>query len=157
MSHAEIEPAALTAAPVCAMLAWWQRKAADRAGLPRRSDLDPLALGPRVLPHLLLADVRWQTDRVPRFRHRLVGTHITESLRRDYSGLDFEDCGYGDSWQRIVDAYTRCACERRPVASRGRSQWVEPDFLEYEIVRLPLLGEDGRVAMIVAAVSFEAV
>lgn len=156
MSHEEIDPDALIAPPVTDLLGWWRRRAADARDLPRRAELDPLSLGPRLLPHLLLADVRWADGQQPRFRHRLVGTHITESLRRDYTGQDFEQCGYGASWPRIRSAYTRCACDRRPVASRGRSRWVEPDFLTYEIVRLPLAGDDGRVSLIVAAAAFEA-
>ena len=65
--------AELNSAAVCAAFEYWQGKCAAGA-LPASRTLDPLEM-PRLLPHLLLKDVRrdpWD------FRYRVVGTLVRE-------------------------------------------------------------------------------
>ena len=71
----------LSSAAVRAAFEYWQRKCAT-GGLPASRTLDPLEV-PRLLPHLLLKDVRrdpWD------FRYRVVGTLVREHSRHDWTG-----------------------------------------------------------------------
>jgi hypothetical protein len=59
---------------------YWSAKRGGRK-LPRRRDIDPVELPAKLLPHLLLQDVYFETDRV-RFRYRLVGQHFQDQIGR---------------------------------------------------------------------------
>ncbi|MEQ8964812.1 MAG: PAS domain-containing protein [Azospirillaceae bacterium] len=146
----DIDPSELTAEPVRAALDHWRALAAD-GRLPSRRDLDPASLGPALLPHVMLVDV---IGRPPAFAHRLIGSHVTERLGRDYTGRRFEDCGYGDSLPAIRQAYERCVETGRPNAGRGLGRWADRDWLAYEIARMPLARDGATVDMIFAAIAF---
>ena len=71
----------LNSTAVRAAFDYWQGKCAA-GGLPASRALDPLDM-PRLLPHLLLKDVRrdpWD------FRYRVVGTLVREHSRHDWTG-----------------------------------------------------------------------
>ena len=72
----------LNSAAVRAAFEYWQGKCAPGGAPPASRALDPLEV-PRLLPHLLLKDVRrdpWD------FRYRVVGTLVREHSRHDWTG-----------------------------------------------------------------------
>src|SRR5579884_2075511 len=64
------------------LLRYWRVKRGT-AAMPARRDIDPLEIGPELLPHLVLADL---FDRGTRVRFRLVGTQIVKRLGFDPTG-----------------------------------------------------------------------
>ena len=63
--------------------AYWAGKCGPDGRLPRRADIDPLDMR-FALGHLILTDVEPGTQ--PRYRHRLIGTHIVERAGYDATG-----------------------------------------------------------------------
>ena len=112
----------LNSAAVRAAFEYWQGKcAAD--GLPASRTLDPLDM-PRLLPHLLLKDVRrdpWD------FRYRVVGTLVREHSRHDWTGKwmsEIDGQGSGSILFRVtqwVAEEARPAIFARPMSGRTRN------------------------------------
>jgi hypothetical protein len=139
-------PAAIIDNPTLAsLMAYWLGKRGDRA-LPSRRDIDPLEMGPGLLPHLLLCDL---LDRGARVRFRLVGTVVVKRLGFDPTGKFLADVmtgGYGD----LVAALHRLVyCERMPVHSESVFTWGPDRRLEVQHLLLPLShgGSDPAIAL----------
>ena len=102
------------------VLAYWRQRRGERA-MPRPEDIDPLGLGPRVLPHLVLVDV----EAGGQLRFRLCGTAIVEAVGRDLKGRLVEefhpDREYG-AW--LISLYRRVLADKRPLYSE--STYVSP-------------------------------
>lgn len=110
--------------------------------MPSRADLDPVSL-PQLLGHLLLIDVL----RAPlRFRYRLIGTRLTERIRRDMTGKFFDDIPEPVYRDRLYDWHGGVVAEKAPrggvTARRLLDRW-EP----YEILTLPLSTDGVEVDM----------
>lgn len=110
--------------------------------MPSRADIDPLSL-PQLLGHLLLIDVL----REPlRFRYRLIGTRLTERMRRDMTGKFFDDIPEPVYRDRLYDWHGGVVAEKAPrggvTARRLLDRW-EP----YEILTLPLSTDGVEVDM----------
>lgn len=131
---------------------WLERRRDGR--LPSRADVDPIDL-PSLLPYIILVDVLH--DPLD-FRYRLIGTKTVEVMGRDGTGKKFGELGYGEeNLATLRRFYGLCAEERRPVFTRGSFLWadtVEKNWLDYELVRLPLADRQGRVDMLLCAIEF---
>ncbi len=130
---------------LASLLAYWQGKRGDRP-LPARRDIDPLEMGPNLLPHLLLCDL---FDRGARVRFRLVGTIVVKRLGFDPTGdisRRVMTGGYGD----LMAALHRLVyCERAPVYGESLFTWGADRRLTARHLLLPLTqdGPDPAIAL----------
>jgi hypothetical protein len=121
----------------------WRRLGGNR-GTPYRRDFDPrdhVAL----LPHMFVIEAT--DDPEPRFRYRLVGTNIVETIGRDATGTWVDDL-YKDA-PEVVEGFRALLQKGRPVRTFGKLTWVGKDFLSYESGIFPLLTDDGRIGRFV--------
>lgn len=125
------------------LLGYWVERRGVRTA-PRRADIDPLDI-PDLLPILNLLDVLHDPLR---FRHRLVGTEVVQALGRDATGRFVGEGLYGSAAQEVFDSLARLTREVRPFRRHSRLSWNGQEWLLLEALELPLLGDDGRVAMI---------
>ena len=140
----------LNSAAVRAAFEYWQGKcAAD--GLPASRTLDPLDM-PRLLPHLLLKDVRrdpWD------FRYRVVGTLVREHSRHDWTG----------KWMSEIDGQglRLHPVSGDPMGGRGqpsRRSIARPmsgrikEFKHCEAALMPWVDASGRTDRVLVAADF---
>ena len=97
-----------------ALLAYWIRLCGTR-GMPARREVDPLALGARLLPHMAIIDV---LDGGTRFRFRLCGTGLAAAAGVDLTGKYVDALNPNQDYAAYIQAvYRRTAETRRPVYS----------------------------------------
>src|SRR5579885_545802 len=123
---------------------YWQEKRGARA-LPARRDIDPLEMGPALLPHLMLGDL---LERGARVRFRLVGTLVVKRFGFDPTGkyLDAEKGG----WFDLMGALARLLySERAPVYAESLFIWGNGRRMEAQQLLLPLTqdGPDPAIAL----------
>lgn len=119
----------------------WDEVRRGRA-MPSRADVDPLEL-PELLGNLLLIDVL----REPlRFRYRLIGSKLTERVKRDMTGKYFDEVPEPLYRERLYAWHGGVVEEKVPrggvTARRLLDRW-EP----YEILTLPLSTDGVQVDM----------
>lgn len=126
-------------AVLAAVLDYWHSRRGDLA-MPPRAELDPLHLPPRVWPYLVLMAV--ERDEGWRFRYRLIGTHVVDSLGRDSTGRYIHDVQSSDLYEDFVAGLKWTAENGKPLRSIGSASFVEKEWLSFEAVNLPL-SDDG--------------
>ncbi|MGH6882615.1 MAG: PAS domain-containing protein [Hypericibacter sp.] len=131
------------------LFAYWNAKRGNRPA-PSRRDLDPREIT-RLLPFLHLIDVEPEPMR---FRHRLVGSELVDTLGRNVSGKYVDDVFYGRATAEILETMRALATEIRPFRRRSRMEWHRADWLTMEALELPLIDEHGQVNMILCGRSF---
>jgi hypothetical protein len=105
-----------------AFFAYWRSKRGERA-MPRRADIDPTEMDPRLLPYLLLTEV---VDGGARFRFRLVGTEAVASIGSELTGRYVDEVNESTLYRDYITALYRRVLERRqPVFSV--SLYARPD------------------------------
>lgn len=129
---------------------YWESKHRSGGGLPRRADIDPLELR-FALGHLILTDVEQGAS--PRFRHRLVGSHIADLLVYDATGAYLDTLAAKQLAARVMPAYRRVAATAAPCA-QFLDEAVDDRYLRAEIPRLPLAEDGSTVNMILSAAYF---
>jgi hypothetical protein len=95
-----------------AVLSYWAGKRGARP-MPSRRDIDPLELGPAVLPHLMLVDV----EVGPRFRYRLFGTAVSEAFGMDATGQYIYVIMVGQYRDFLLGLYSDLLKMKKPVYS----------------------------------------
>lgn len=140
--------------PIAALYDYWAGIRAGR-GMPRPSDVDPLKIERRLLPHVILIDV---VQRQPlRMRYRLVGTAVVQARR----GLTPEDAtGWyvdeiGSRFQPSPrDFYAEVVNGQRPVFHEGLYPAAATRAGSFARIGLPLSDDDGAsVSRILAGYS----
>ncbi|MDA1097850.1 MAG: PAS domain-containing protein [Proteobacteria bacterium] len=111
-------------------------------GLPSRSDFAPTNLPARLLPHIAIADVIRNDERLD-FGWRLIGTHTTANTGRDMTGRRFSDIYAGENHDDLVANYIWVVRNELPLRWYGNSQFVEREWMQLEVVGMPL-ANDGR-------------
>jgi hypothetical protein len=111
---------------------YWLRKCGDRI-MPRRADVDPAEIPPRLLPCISLVDV------VPderRYVYRLVGTADAQVRGHDPTGKSVAEGFFGPSVEDALGCYDRVVATKAPVldpipftATNGRYSTEETMFL----------------------------
>ena len=129
-----------------ALLRYWTSKRGT-AALPARQDIDPLEMGPPLLPSLLLADL---LDRGTRVRFRLVGTAVVKRLGFDPTGKFLDDAVKGGFGEQLATLNRLVYCNRTPLYSEIALHWGGHRRLEIEQLVLPLSqgGPDPAIALI---------
>jgi len=123
---------------------YWHAKRGRRAAATR-GQIDPSDI-PALLPIVFLVDVEHDPLR---FRFRLVGTEFCEKFGRDFTGARLEDVNRQHAARdTVIGDYERCAGDVVPVVSRNAFPNDMGVEWRYEHLLLPLLGDDGRVNML---------
>src|SRR5262249_46315718 len=91
--------------------------------MPRRVDIDPIEMDPRLLPNVMLTEV---VDGGRRFRFRLVGTGATTAIGAELTGRYVDEVNESQRYGDYITALFRPVGERRaPVFSM--SVYSRPD------------------------------
>jgi hypothetical protein len=134
------------------LLGLWHAKRGSRS-MPTRADLGPFDLK-ALLGNVILIDV--EPDPL-RFRYRLVGTNITQIVKRDVTGRYFEDIYAGRLLDTAIAANAWVVRERAPLRIFSRTGHVRNDIYNYDGVLLPLSADGERVNMVLGALLFSLV
>ena len=97
------------------VLAYWQRQCGGRA-MPSPRDIDPLGLGAKLLPHIVLVDVEPDGD----FRYRLVGATAVSAVGRNAKGQlvsSYHPNPAYSTW--LIALYRRVLAGKRPIYSES--------------------------------------
>jgi hypothetical protein len=137
-----------------ALLAFWEQARGTRA-MPSKADVDPLRLGPRLLPHIMLAEPVGDGRRI---RYRLCGTAVAEAAGLDLTGLHVDELNPDPAYTRYIDGLYRRAIEaRRPIYSESR--YLAQQSTGQRVTRrliCPLSPDGVAVDRFIAAQSFQA-
>ena len=130
---------------------YWLRIHPAPGTLPARANFDPMRV-PHLLPHVMMLDV---VGRPPRFRYRLVGTRMVDSLGSDLTGRWLDEVHHTrEGKPPPFPAYTGVAVNGVPAWRRGKPLF--PSYIdkctEMERVFMPLAanGKDVDIIMIIA-------
>jgi hypothetical protein len=128
---------------------WLARRGTRR--MPARCDIEPADIK-RVLPLLFLADV---VPGLPAgYRYRLVGTHVTDVLGVNATGLSPGEV-FGEEGIGVREVYDSVVATGLAYVNRRRLDWYHRDYAAYELLILPLGADDGPVNMLLGALDFE--
>jgi len=144
----------IRSASVLAGYDYWLGKQRALGGpemLPARRDLDPIIDIPRLVPNLMLMDVR--ADPLD-FRYRLVGSALRRHMAEDWTGRYLSDIPFQRAGSTVWDNNMRVLTERRPLLARPPYIGPHKDFLFVESVILPLAGDGQSIDMLMFAVDF---
>lgn len=99
-----------------------------------------------LLPHMLLIDVAY--EETIRFRWRLIGTYITDTIGRDSTGKWWDEL-YAPEVLDAIASGPRWAIEhRRPIRSLGTAPLPDRAFLRSENIDMPLSSDGERIDMV---------
>jgi len=131
------------------LLGIWDARRQGRR-MPARADLDPFDLKEH-LGHLFLVDV----ERDPiRFRYRLVGTKITNIVRRDVTGRYFEDIYTGRLLESMIEVQSWVMNESAPLRIFNRTGHPRNTVYVYDGLLLPLSTDGETVNMVLGELLF---
>ncbi len=132
---------------------YWSGKKAGR-DLPSRRDIDPVEIGPEILPHILLTDI------LPdgRLRYRLAGTAVEAVIGESLSGRYIDDLLCPPYRDYILSLYAEVIEKRHALYTESLYPFLgsQPERLTKRLM-MPLVSEDGEVTMVVSGQIFEAV
>jgi hypothetical protein len=138
-------------------LAYWRSIAPDESTLPGRQHIDPLAM-PMLLPHAWLLEVHPPGEgmSIPRFRFRLIGTHVDYGLRKAKPGSWLHEMEPGfdtvsASSRSFVDAATTGQISHRRGIPRFR---MNADAAEVERLMMPLARDGHHIDMLLGFTVF---
>lgn len=133
--------------------AYWQTKRGSRS-MPRRSDVDPTEIPPRLLPGITLVDV---VPDVRRYVYRLVGTMEAEVRGYDPTGKSVGEAYFGENAEDATECYDlvveTCAPVLDPLPFLERRR----GYQGAQSLFLPLSNDDVAVNMIMVFFDPEAV
>jgi hypothetical protein len=126
-------------ATLSALFRYWDRKRADRA-MPARRDIDPIEMGPKLLPHLMLCEL---SDHAARIRFRLVGTFLVKRLGYDPTGHWLSEMPKSDYLDFLAKALRQTYVEAAPLYASSSFRWGAKSRLDAHHVLLPLTAGNG--------------
>lgn len=131
---------AMTSPALRALRDYWLDLARAR-DMPARRDIDPVNI-PKLLQHVVMADVFCGPLR---FRHRLLGTFITQFYERDSTGEWLDRELYGDSTDEVFWFYEQSVRQRGPIAVRQTIPFIRKDWVTLEALLMPLSDDGDRI------------
>ncbi|MDP6344998.1 MAG: PAS domain-containing protein [Alphaproteobacteria bacterium] len=132
------------------ILDYWRRKRGDRA-MPARRDIDPLDLRSQ-LGNLVLVDVEHQPLRL---KYRLIGTKITQAMRRDFTGRYYDEVYPPELLESINDSFRWMFAHRLPLRSHGEAFYPDKNYYEYEALNMPLSEDGETINMVLGGLVFQ--
>lgn len=133
-----------------ALFHYWNDKRQGR-NMPDRADIDPIEMGGRWLPHLVLSDLR---DRATRVRFRLVGTNVVKRFGFDPTGQHMDELSGGAYFDALAASHLRSFIERVPVYSESRFEWGVNHRLDLCHLLLPLTNGGALPGMVLMGLVF---
>ena len=129
---------------------YWLRKSAAKP-MPGRADIDPLDI-PRLLPNVFLMGVLPGNPR--RFRFRLVGTRIAEleGEMTDRFLDEFIPAAPGTAMARHYDD----TVEGRISVRHETLHWRKREYINYDVLLLPLSADGRTVDMLLGLARYHA-
>lgn len=126
---------------------YWQSKA-PAGRLPGRVHIDPLQI-PKLLQHIALYDVVPVGDDF-RFRFRLVGTGVVETLGADNTGKFIDECMAPEAYKPLHEHYGTLIREGRPQYWQRNLPYANRDFMAVQRLALPLASDGTTVDMVIS-------
>jgi hypothetical protein len=114
--------------------------------MPARRDIDPIEMGPKLLPHLMLCEL---SDHADRIRFRLVGTFLVKRLGFDPTGHWLSDLPKSDYLDALAKALRQTYVEASPLYASSSFRWGAKSRLDAHHVLLPLTAGSGNEPAIV--------
>jgi hypothetical protein len=134
----------------------WESLAAAKGRYPARAEIDPAALGAKLLPNVFLVDVVEMPNRQPpRFRFRLLGQAILDR-EPTRTGDHLDEIGATADAAAIETHYG--ACLEGKVWIRDASlAWTGPrgGHLRYRAMMLPLSDDGATVSHLIGLALYE--
>lgn len=138
-------------------LAYWRAAAPDPGLMPGRQHIDPLKM-PALLPYAWLLEVHPPLENmsIPRFRYRLVGSHVDFGMGESKTGKWLHEIEPGFDTvslasRSFVDAATTAQISHRRGKPRLR---MNADCAELERLTLPLATDGRHVDMLLGFTVF---
>lgn len=122
----------------------WESLAAAKGRYPARNEIDPIALGVKLLPNVFLVDVvDTPGQTAPRFRYRLLGQAIID--REPTRAGDFVDEIGAMADIVAIEHHYIGALEGKVWIRDASLAWSDPrgGYLRYRVMMLPL-SDDGE-------------
>jgi len=117
------------------LLEYWSSKRAGRV-MPERPDIDPVEMGPKLLPHLMITEY---LDRGRRVRVRLCGTAAVTRLGCDPTGRRIDDAFNRDFSDLMLGLHHEVYRNATPVFSEWSFNWQDGRGLVLQLLLLPLV------------------
>ncbi len=134
------------------LYATWSSK--HRAGLlPARTDVDPLDF-PELLPFIFLVDVERDGDG-QRFRYRLLGTRLFDSLGEDATGKLVEETFPAHYAVEINAVYRQVAESGEPHCWAYTVPMAKRDHIRYRRLICPLASDGKTIDALIGVVSYQ--
>jgi hypothetical protein len=129
-----------------ALFRYWDEKRAGRV-MPARRDIDPIEMGPRLLPHLMLCEF---ADHGARIRFRLVGTLLVKRLGYDPTGKWLADLPKSTYLEFLARMVRLSYGEQAPIFADSTFRWGHKGQLTGHHLLLPLTtgGPDAGIVMV---------
>jgi hypothetical protein len=122
------------------LLAFWEQARGGRP-MPAKADVDPLRLGARLLPFILLIDRVAETGR---YRYRLCGSANAEAAGVDLTGLHVDELNPNPDYiAYMTGLYRRSLETARPVYSESRYMPLRSDTIRGTRRLICPLSDDG--------------
>ncbi len=137
--------------------AYWRATWPDAERLPGRQHIDPLGM-PRLLPYAWLLEVHPPAPEmtIPRFRFRLVGSHVDLGFGQPKTGRWLDEMEPAFNSNGAMQASFLGAVHDKQIAyRRGQPRFhMNADAAELERIVLPLAGDGRRVDMLLGFTVF---
>jgi hypothetical protein len=134
----------------------WESLAAAKGRYPARNEIDPLALGVKLLPNVFLVDVLDTPGlSAPRFRFRLLGQAIIDR-EPARAGAFVDELGATTDIFDIEHHYIS-ALEGKVWIREASLAWSDPrgGYLRYRVMMLPLSADGDSVTHLIGLVLYE--
>lgn len=127
---------------------YWSTKRSARL-MPLRSDLSPIDMPRRLLPHLMIAEFTGEPFTI---RYRLMGTEMVREFGEDFTGRTAADISSGDYLAYVEGLYRSVHDTRSPVYSESTFRWDTGGWRHTRRLMLPLaLDETDIVRQVLVA------
>jgi len=137
------------AAPVRPLLDYWRDQCDGALPVPK-ARIDPLAMPPNILAHVLLVD---DVPELADFRYRLIGTEITRFVGRDSTGRLLSEIPYpAEVRDRIARIYASVCRSCHVLYAEDPADWASKDFVRMATLLFPASRSGERVDLVFGAV-----
>jgi hypothetical protein len=129
---------------------YWDKKRGDRA-MPTRREIDPIEMGPKLLPHLMLCEL---ADQGSRIRFRLVGTILVKRFGFDPTGQWLGELPKSDYLDYLGKLLRQANAEGAPIYGESNFRWGAKGRLEVRHLLLPLATNEDQPSMVLIGMSY---